>query len=110
MRDGVCDSYDDEEGETDETNGVPYSGNGAVSGKQADMRRFRGLPDSIYTITGNRLTYRYGKNGTATRHGGAGNGKVDGMNPYIDKGTDSIIDKAIDELVEWSRLHGYAPK
>lgn len=30
------------------------------------------------------------------------------MNPYIDKGTDDIIDKAIEELVEWSRLHGEA--
>lgn len=40
----------------------------------------------------------------------AGNGKADGMNPYIDKGTDDIIDKAIEELVEWSQLHGYDPK
>lgn len=50
------------------------------------------------------------KNGTTTRYGGAENGKADGMNPYIDKGTDGIIDKAIGELVEWSRLHGYDPK
>lgn len=74
------------------------------------MRRFRGLPDSIYTIQGNRLTYRHGRNGTAARQGVAVNGKADGMNPYIDKETDDIIDKAIDELVEWSRLHGYDPK
>lgn len=74
------------------------------------MRRFRGLPDSVYTITGNRLTYRYGRNGTAARYGGAGNGKAGGMNPYIDKGTDDIIDKAIEGLVERSRLHGYDPK
>lgn len=32
------------------------------------------------------------------------------MNPYIDKGTDDIIDKAIDELIKWSHLHGYDPK
>lgn len=74
------------------------------------MRRFRGLSDSVYTITGNRLTYSHGRNGTAARYGGAGNGKADKMNPYIDKGTDEIIDKAIDELVEWSQLHGYDPK
>lgn len=74
------------------------------------MRRCRGLADSVYTITENRITYRYGRKRTAARHGGAGNGKADGMNPYIDKGTDDIIDKAIDELVEWSRLHGYDPK
>lgn len=74
------------------------------------MCRFRGLTDFVYTIQGNRLTYRHGGNGTAARYGGAGNGKADGMNPYIDKGTDDIIDKAIDELVEWSRLHGYDPK
>lgn len=73
------------------------------------MRRFRGLTDSIYTITGNRLTYRYGKT-TSAQPSLAGNGKADKMNPYIDKGTDDIIDKAIDKLVEWSRLHGYAPK
>ena len=74
------------------------------------MHRFYGLTDSVYTITENRLTYSHGRNGTAARHGGAGNGKADSMNPYIDKGTDDIIDKAIDELVEWSRLHGYDPK
>ena len=74
------------------------------------MCRFRGLTDFVYTIQGNRLTYRHGGNGTAARYGGAGNGKADGMNPYIDKGTDDIIDKAIGELVEWSRLHGYDPK
>lgn len=50
------------------------------------------------------------KNGTAAQYGGAGNGKADSMNPYIDKGTDDIIDKAIEELVEWSQLHGYDPK
>lgn len=74
------------------------------------MRRFRGLSDSVYTIQGNRLTYRYGRNGAAARYGVAGNGKADSINPYIDKGTDDIIDKAIEELVEWSRLHGYDPK
>lgn len=74
------------------------------------MRRFRGLTDSVYTITENRLTYSHGRNGTAARYGGARNGKADSMNPYIDKGTDDIIDKAIEELVEWSRLHGYDPK
>lgn len=74
------------------------------------MCRFHGLTDSVYTITENRLTYRHGRNGTAARYGGAGNGKADSMNPYIDKGTDDIIDKAIEELVEWSRLHGYDPK
>lgn len=58
---------------------------------------------------GNRLTYRYGKT-TSAQPSLAGNGKADKMNPYIDKGTDDIIDKAIEELVEWSRLHGYDPK
>ena len=40
----------------------------------------------------------------------AGNGKATDMNPYIDKGTDDIIDKAIEELDDDTRLHGYDPK
>lgn len=62
------------------------------------MHRFYGLTDSVYTITENRLTYSHGRNGTAAQYSGTGNGKADSMNPYIDKGTDDIIDKAIEEI------------